>query len=59
VFENRLLRRRFGPKRNGEREEYKKFHNNEEHHDLYPSPNIIGVIKPRRIRWAMHLARVG
>jgi len=59
VFEKRVLRRIFGPKRDGKKGEYKKFDNNEEHHDLYPSPNIIGVIKPRIIRWAVHLERMG
>jgi len=59
VFENRVLRSIFGPKRNGEREKYKKFDNNEVHHDLYSSPNIIGVVKPRRKRWAMHFGTYG
>jgi hypothetical protein len=59
VIENRVLRRTFGPKRDEEREEYKKFDNNEVHHDLYSSPNVTGVIKLRSIRWAMHLARMG
>jgi hypothetical protein len=57
VFESRVLRRIFGPKRDGEREKYKKFDNNDVRHDLYSSPNIIGVVKPRRKIWAMHLAR--
>jgi hypothetical protein len=59
VFEKRVLRRIFGPKRNGKKGKYKKFDNNKEHHDLYPSSNIIGVIKPRIIRWAVHLERMG
>ena len=59
MFVNRVLRRIFGPKRDGERGEYKKFDKNEAHHDLHYSPNIIGVIKPRRIRLVMHLARMG
>jgi len=59
VFENRVLRSIFGPKRDEERGKYKKFDNNDVHHDLYSSPNIIGVVKPRRKRWAMHLARMG
>ena len=44
VFENRALRRIFGPKRNGVRGEWRKLHN-EELNDLYSSPNIVRVIK--------------
>jgi hypothetical protein len=44
VFENRVLRRRFGPKRNGVTGEWRK-HHNEELHDLYSLPNIVRVIK--------------
>jgi len=57
VFENRVLRRIFGPRRDevtGER----RLHN-EELNDLYSSPNIVRVIKSRRIRWAGHVARMG
>jgi hypothetical protein len=58
VFENRVLRRIFGPRRDevtGERRRLR----NEELSDLYSSPNIIRVIKPRRMRWAGHVARMG
>ena len=55
VFENRVLRRIFVPKRNEVTGEWRKLHN-EELNDLYSSPNIIWVIKPRRMRWAVHVA---
>ena len=58
VFENRVLRRIFRPKRDGEAGEWWKLHN-EELNDLYCSPNIVGVIKSRRMRWAGHVARMG
>jgi hypothetical protein len=58
VFENRVLRRIFGPKRDEVTGEWRKLHN-EELHDLYCSPNIIRIIKMRRMRWAVHLARMG
>jgi hypothetical protein len=58
VFQNRALRRIFGPKRNEVTGEWRKLHN-EELHDLYSSPNIIRIIKARRIRWAGHVARMG
>jgi hypothetical protein len=51
VFENRVLRRIFGPKRDDVTEEWRKLHN-EELNDLYFSPNILRVIKSRRMRWA-------
>ena len=51
VFENRVLRRIFGPKRDGVKGESIKLHN-EELNDLYCSPNIVRVIKSRRMRWA-------
>jgi hypothetical protein len=58
VFENRVLRRIFGPKRDEMTGEWRKLHN-EELHDLYSSPSIIRIIKPRRMRWAGHVARMG
>jgi hypothetical protein len=57
VFENRVLRRIFGPKRE-EDGSWRKLHN-DELHDLYSSPNIVRVNKPRRMRWAGHVARMG
>ena len=56
VFENRVLRRIFGLKRDGVTGEWRKLHN-EELSDLYSSPNIIQVIKLRRMRWAGNVAR--
>jgi hypothetical protein len=58
VFENRVLRVIFGPKRNEVTGEWRKLHN-EELNDLYSSPNIVRVIKSRRKRWAAHVARLG
>jgi hypothetical protein len=58
VFENRVLRRIFGPKREEVTGEWRKLHN-EELHILYSSPNIIRQIKSRRMRWAGHVARMG
>jgi len=57
VFENRGLRRMFGPKRDNLTGEWRQLHN-EEINDLYCSPNIVRVIKSR-IRWAQHVARMG
>jgi hypothetical protein len=57
VFENKVLRRIFGLKRDEVTEEWRKQHNGELN-DLH-SPNIIRVIKSRRMRWAGHLARMG
>jgi hypothetical protein len=57
-FENRVLRRIFGPKRDAVTGEWRKLHN-EELNDLFCSPNIIRVIKSRRIRWPVHVARMG
>jgi hypothetical protein len=57
VFENRVLRRIFGPKRE-EDGSWRKVHN-DELHSLYSSPNIVRVIKLRRMRWAGHVARTG
>jgi hypothetical protein len=58
VFENRVLRRIFGPKRDEVMGEWRKLHN-EELHELYLSPSIIRIIKSRRMRWAGHVARMG
>jgi hypothetical protein len=58
VFENRMLRRIFGPKRDEVKGEWKKLHN-EELRDLYSSPSIIRIIKSRRMKWAGHAARMG
>jgi hypothetical protein len=58
VFENRMLRRIFGSKRNDVTREERKLHN-EELHDLYSSPSIIRIIKLRRMRWSGHVARMG
>ena len=57
VFENRVLRRIFGPKRDGVTGECRKLHN-EELNDLYSSPNIVRVIKSRIMRWVGHVARM-
>jgi len=54
VFENRVLRRIFGPKRDEVTGEWRKLHN-EELNDLYTSPNIIRVIISRRMRWVKHV----
>jgi hypothetical protein len=56
-FENRVLRRIFGQKRDEVTGEWRKLHN-EEHHDLYSSPSIIRIMKSRRVRWAGHVARM-
>jgi hypothetical protein len=58
VFENRVLRRIFWAKRDEVIEESRKLPN-EELNDLYCSPNIVWMIKSRRMRWAGHIARVG
>ena len=58
MFENRVLRRIFGPKRDEVTGKLRKLQN-EEINDLYFSPNVICVIKSRRIRWAGHVARMG
>ena len=57
MFENRVLRRIFWPRRDGVTGERRKLHN-EELNDLYSSPNIVRVIKSRRMRWAGHVARM-
>jgi hypothetical protein len=58
VFENRVLRRIFGPKRDEVTGGWRKLHN-EELHGLYSSPIIIRVIKARSVRWAGHVASMG
>jgi hypothetical protein len=58
VFENRVLKRIFEPKRDELTGKWRKLHN-EELHDLYSSPSIIRIMKSRRMRWAVHVARKG
>jgi hypothetical protein len=58
VFENKVLRRLFGPKRDEVTGEWRRLHN-EELYALYSSPNMIRVTKSRRIRWAGHVACMG
>ena len=57
VFENRMLRSVFGPKRDETTGEWRKLHN-EKLSDLYSLPNIVRVVKSRRMRWAGHMARM-
>jgi len=56
MFENMVLRRIFGPRRDEVTGEWKRLHNGKLS-DLYSSPNIVRVIKSRRMRWAGHVAR--
>jgi hypothetical protein len=58
VFDNRVLRRILGPKRDEVTGEWRKLHN-EELHSWYSSPDIIRQVKSRRMRWAGHVARMG
>ena len=58
VFENMVLRRIFGPRRDEVTGEWRRLHN-EELNDLYSSPNIVRVIKSRRTRWAEHVSLMG
>jgi hypothetical protein len=57
MFENRVLRRIFGPKRDELTGGWRKLHD-EELHNLYSSPSLIRIIKSRRMRWAEHVARM-
>jgi hypothetical protein len=57
-LENRVLRRIFGPRRDGVTGEWRKMHN-EELHDLHSSPSMIRIMKSRRMGWAGHVARMG
>jgi len=58
VFENRVLRRIFGSRRDEVTGEWRRLHS-EELNNLYSSPNIVRVITSRRMRWAGHVARIG
>jgi hypothetical protein len=58
VFDNRVLRRIFGPKRNEVTGGWRELHN-EELRDLYSSPSIIRIVTSRRMRWAGRVARMG
>ena len=58
VFQNKVLRRIFGPKRDEVAGEWRKLHS-KELNDLYSLPNIVWVIKSRRMRWEGHVARMG
>jgi hypothetical protein len=57
VFENRKLRRTFGPKRDEMLGSWRKLHN-QELHNVFTSPNINRMIKSRRMKWAGHVARM-
>ena len=58
MFENRVFRRVFGPNRDEVTGEWRKLHN-KELRDLYSLPNIVRVVKSRRIRWVGHVAHMG
>jgi hypothetical protein len=57
IFENRVLRRVFGPRSDGVTGGWRKLHN--EFHNLYSSPSIIRMIRSARVRWAGNIARIG
>jgi hypothetical protein len=59
VFENRVLKRIFGPKKDEVTGEWRKLQNGGGLHNLYSSPDIIRQVKSRRMRWAGHVARMG
>jgi hypothetical protein len=58
MFENRVLRRIFGPRRDEVTGGWRELHN-EDLCDLYSSPSLIRIIKSRRMKWAGHVARIG
>ena len=58
MFENKVLRRLFGPRRDEVTGDWRRLHN-EDLNDLYSSLNILRVIKSRRMRWARHVVRMG
>ena len=58
VLEKKVLKRIFGPRRDEVTGDWRRLHN-EELNDLYCSPNIVRVIKSRRMRWAGHVVRMG
>jgi hypothetical protein len=58
VFENRVLKKMFGPKGDEVTGGWRRLHN-EELRDLYSSPSVIRIIKSKRMRWAGHVARMG
>jgi hypothetical protein len=58
VFENKVLRKIFGPRRDEVTGDWRRLHN-EELNDLYCSPNVVRMIKSRRMRWVVHVARTG
>ena len=58
LFDNRVLRRIFGPKRDGVTRNWRRLHN-QEFYCLYSLPNVIRVVKPSRMRWVGHVAHIG
>jgi hypothetical protein len=57
AFEHRMLSRIFGPNRDKVTEDWRRLHS-EERHDLCSPPNIIGMVKSRRMKWAVHIALI-